>query len=562
MSLGVHRLDSVYRQAGSAPVAMEAEESTRIVAPTGKGLVDDPLASNGRCLAYVTELENRVAIETPGEYAAWYRAWFPVKGGWCHQESMDQGEAVQHTDSAQGPDREWLWVRGPTYRLTKGEHRWLFPKPYAWCGGARLDKLVLAPTSAPMPVAFGPAPTCREAAESAMFESSRIMLRETRAWSFSVELQPASTGTVTIDYSLDRGLHWQPWHADASVEQPTRSETVQFRFLLRRGADGSSPGFAQAAVTLYGRTPAAEVGEWQSMRPLPVATTGHSAAAVEDWLYVLGGVRGITLMWAPLDAAGQVGPWREGRLPDWLALQGARAVTVGRRIYMVGGRADAVRRVNVAFADARPDGSLTEWTPSSNVCPASCGGAAVVGSNLYYVGGWYARRAWVSSLADDGQPGPWRDLCHLVSPRGFLDLLAVDGRLYAVGGSVGHTAAQVKPTVYRAVASPQGSVDRWDADEPLPVATASYAGTVVGDTLLVAGGLTPGGRSSEVWVAQPGPDGALPSWSARSPLPQPVEGCAAVYARGHVYVIGGMAGRGGPDVAGALTNSVYAAAVK
>jgi hypothetical protein len=93
--------------------------------------------------------------------------------------------------------------------------------------------------------------------------------------------------------------------------------------------------------------------------------------------------------------------------------------------------------------------------------------------------------------------------------------------VYITGGY--DAAADLLATVYYATVS-NGQITAWNSGPPLPVGTVEAAVGVVGNWLIVAGGLVLVGSSqvptSNVWYAAINPDGSLGAWRAGPPLPQ------------------------------------------
>ena len=241
--LGWLQLKTTWRQKASNPVVFEAEASTSVTLATkDKAIVKDPDASGGKALAFISELVNEIDIVTPGRYQAWYRAWFPVRGSWNHSERMDGGELKNNTDSNNGDDKKWLWVKGPAYTLDKGMHSYEFPSPTAWCGGCRLDKIVLQLDNLPEPTGMGPALdlTEKQFAPSAEIVSNRLNLEEMTAWHLEFE-QPENGGKVELFYSHDRGKTWQPLPLAKTFAVTAETKRVTFKVRLTTAPDGRSP---------------------------------------------------------------------------------------------------------------------------------------------------------------------------------------------------------------------------------------------------------------------------------------------------------------------------------
>lgn len=248
-SLGWIQLMKRHVQKSNEPVSIEAEDSTCVeLAATDMAPQRDPEASGGFCLQHVSELRNEIVIQQPGEYQAWYRAYFPLKGSWNHPERMDDNELNSVLDSQFGEDKQWLWVRGPIYKLTKGSHTYLWPAPSAWRGGTRLDKIVLVPQNAAAPLGIGPPPSPTQITAKTELISNRFRLDDMSAWHLRYEKED-NGGRVEIAYSFDRGKTWRPLTDDQPRKVTPNTKRVTFRIRLIRSADGASPRIRNLVLT-------------------------------------------------------------------------------------------------------------------------------------------------------------------------------------------------------------------------------------------------------------------------------------------------------------------------
>ncbi|MDD5706680.1 MAG: hypothetical protein PHR35_12215, partial [Kiritimatiellae bacterium] len=228
-------------QRGSEPMVIEAEDSTSIEF-TEKGMTPlaETNASGGRYIAFVKELVNLLTIETAGDYQVWQRAYFPRPGSWGHGERMDEGPVTYVQDSAGLPAGAWVWVKGPRYKLCAGEHIYGFPSPTAYCGGARLDKLVLTADLQFVPTGTGLESIPSRASAKGEWISNRFRLDDMGAWRLAYEMA-LNGGSVEVEYSHDRGNTWRPYVADGAM-RPVRDEKwLTFRFRLNAAPDGDSP---------------------------------------------------------------------------------------------------------------------------------------------------------------------------------------------------------------------------------------------------------------------------------------------------------------------------------
>ena len=108
-----------------------------------RGFVVTDQTQGGATVQNLDYIEVPITVRTAGDYHVWYRAFFPRLGNWIHFEAMDDGETIRNTDNPKRPELtgKWVWVRGPKYALSAGDHVW---KLDGWRGGTQLDRVVFA----------------------------------------------------------------------------------------------------------------------------------------------------------------------------------------------------------------------------------------------------------------------------------------------------------------------------------------------------------------------------------------------------------------------------------
>ncbi|HSR70210.1 MAG TPA: kelch repeat-containing protein [Acidobacteriota bacterium] len=166
------------------------------------------------------------------------------------------------------------------------------------------------------------------------------------------------------------------------------------------------------------------------------------------------------------------------------------------------------------------------------------GSAAVLDGKIYSVGGFGAAvPIFGNPIADvyefDPDLGAWQVRAPLPSVRGSLFTVALQGRLYAIGGR-DTVNSRTDVTVYDPVQN------QWSQAAPLPLGLDHLAAAVVEGKIYVAGGrVTQGGfflrndPSAFVYDAQ------LDQWSPLADLPTPRSGHAAASVAGFLLVVGG-----------------------
>ncbi|MCC6581455.1 MAG: hypothetical protein IT440_13545, partial [Phycisphaeraceae bacterium] len=227
-------LRGAYVQPADQPlIVVEAERATttRMVSEKGK-VVADPLAGGGYCLEEVRTLAFSLKVAKAGKYVAWYRGWFPHAGGWIHSDQMDDGEMITNADSQGDKLNTWVWCRGPVYELTEGPHVWSL-SPFAWCGGARLDKLVLAPESwTPPEEGMGPESLTQTGPHTGNGYTEPLLPHRIVRWKQLTWKSLVETGKTNAFWSGDESKTWNPIGPDGDLSALPVDKPVTFRVQL------------------------------------------------------------------------------------------------------------------------------------------------------------------------------------------------------------------------------------------------------------------------------------------------------------------------------------------
>jgi len=162
--------------------------------------------------------------------------------------------------------------------------------------------------------------------------------------------------------------------------------------------------------------------------------------------------------------------------------------------------------------------------------PRAAGGAVVVGSRLYVVGG--VRRAGDlarGAFAFDLRRSRWAGVAG-PTPREHLAVTALGGLVYAIAG---RTAGI--DTNLQVVEAFRPGAPAWQTLPPVPEARGGTAATAAGGRLISVGGEAPSGTIASVYDYDPGSR----QWTKLPDLPTPRHGLAAVALGRRVYVIAG-----------------------
>lgn len=156
------------------------------------------------------------------------------------------------------------------------------------------------------------------------------------------------------------------------------------------------------------------------------------------------------------------------------------------------------------------------WTQRKSA-PASISlsAATVVNDQVYVIGGLSA----VTAASGSGEPVPsnivydpagdsWKTLAPMPTVREALGAVAVNGKIYAIGGS-SSTGTSNANEEYDTVNN------RWTSMTSLPDPTSAFAAAPMGSTIYVMGGIDSRGPTTKVWAF----DTVHNTWSPKSDMP-------------------------------------------
>ncbi len=321
--------------------------------------------------------------------------------------------------------------------------------------------------------------------------------------------------------------NWNAVNAPSSTSLYLASTTVYNGKLYLSGGFGSTDsaginnsGTDNAINRIWYATVLADgkIEEWKEVDEtsrLPQPTYGHSSAAVNGRLYIIGGSNSIdktpvsSVYWAKIIGYdGSIKAYYKSN--TWTAVaslptplfKGAAAQYEGR-IYVAGGiDLSNVAQNCVYYADVKPDGDITSWQTASAQLPGNLAGHAMAQSN---------------------------------------------GHLYVVGGSTTGEQINATSSVYIGTIDPNtGDVVNWTTGTNLPEALFGAATTISAGKIWVSGGIVSGTARAKVYFARidrltgliPGP-GQPDTWTRTTDLPIPVYNHNMVSFNGHLYITGG-----------------------
>lgn len=281
-----------------------------------------------------------------------------------------------------------------------------------------------------------------------------------------------------------------------------------------------------------------------AVTPLSWGTFNHQAVTIGRRIYVVGGWRRRFVWWNEAAEDGSLGKtWQRGAdIPESMACNYLTAAASDTHLYVLGGHwtnpeTDKTERLaRVMTARVKADGSVEPWQDTTALPDGTSSGMAVVlNQRLYYLAGQYQRRVFFAPIGEDGSLGDWVETRRMKSNRGSAGLVVFGGHLYVVGGERIHR--RYANTVLRAELKPDGHVRRWQRTEPLPVETASFAWARVGRDVYVFGGAN---NLDSILATTIEEDLHFGDWRRVGNTPVGASAWEAVSIGPYVYLVGGI----------------------
>lgn len=338
-----------------------------------------------------------------------------------------------------------------------------------------------------------------------------------------LDATPMDTGTPTPDAGTDTADD-ADGSGDASAPCPP-------------GTAPDDEGLCTAAI------------HWTDGPPLATARDHHMTFVLDTggaaWLHVTGGTSYKTIFAstesAPIEPDGSLGAWGPG--PDLPSPQAGAGVAAapGGPVVLVSGRDFAGPTPKVWVATASEDGTIAGWIEGPalpqgrfHIAAAWADGTVLAAGGLDGTSHATAD-VWATELAADGTLGAWQPTTPMPGPRSHQAMFVHDGYLYVVAGLAGDPTADAQ-TLSDAQRAPlvDGGVGAWEpVGDALPHALAAHAATVVGDHVLLFGGVEDNAKFSDRILRAP-LTGGLGPWEELAPLPR---------KRSHVHQVPLHAGR-------------------
>lgn len=305
---------------------------------------------------------------------------------------------------------------------------------------------------------------------------------------------------------------------------------------------------------------------WQMAPPLPEPMGEIVGAVVQDRWYVIGGLdtqthrpSGVVYLFDPPN-----GRWSQKHSMPVPAHHVAVAALNGR-IYVMGGfvppESSQQGAPSSAEAGWQPTNRSWVYDPNSDTwqeltpapTPRGAGWAVALNNRIYVIGGTQSathgnpaaplspqtpQRVLGTTEEYDPSTNHWRECAPMSTPRNHLIAAAVNGRIYAIGGRL--NAAQITVAddtdVIEEYDPPR---DQWTNKGRAPIRSSGMAGGAFDGRIYVAGGELQDWEGAKAYWAVYRYDPATGSWDALPRMQLAHHGFASGFLGGAFHVAGG-----------------------
>jgi uncharacterized protein (TIGR03437 family) len=275
---------------------------------------------------------------------------------------------------------------------------------------------------------------------------------------------------------------------------------------------------------------------WESRAAYPLEAVGLSAAAWNGRLYAGCGVTSFTALPQIYEFDPIINRWSVETFAPFGRADRCNMVAAEGRLYFFG----ILRSNNGQIDNQTYEYNLTtgQWSVLPRmVTPRSGTGNAVVGRQIYAVGGNVGGQAVPTVEVFDLERRSWTLLSNMPTPREGLNVEFINGKLYAIGGKFG--AQTVNFVEELDVASQQ-----WRRLAAAPTSRTNAGSGVVNDRIIFFGGESISGTTNLVRTV----DEFFPArnqWRTLSEMPSVRQSAAGVALDGRLFAIGGSLVAGG-----------------
>jgi len=286
-------------------------------------------------------------------------------------------------------------------------------------------------------------------------------------------------------------------------------------------------------------------GTWTSLASMPSARQEVAVAELKGLVFVIGGFKSGG---EPVDTVEVYDPgndrW-ETRTPLPAPTHHAAAAVVDGRLFVAGGYGGGRLSWTALRTVYEYDEARSSWATRAPLRVAR-GGLAMValGGRLHAVGGAGDGNSTAHEVYDPAVDR-WTDGPAMPTGRDHLTAAGFQGRLWAIGGRTSFMGTQ-----YTTVEIYDPATGAWSTGLPLPVGRGGLAAATLGERLYVFGGEAP----FRIFSAHEMYEVAGQRWIGKDPMRTPRHGIGAAAIGNKIYVPGGATQ---PGLAATDVNEAY-----
>jgi N-acetylneuraminic acid mutarotase len=271
-------------------------------------------------------------------------------------------------------------------------------------------------------------------------------------------------------------------------------------------------------------------GKWVPLAPMPTARQEVAVAEVNGRVFVIGGFGAGSEAVPTVEVYDPATDRWDTRAPLPAPTHHAAAAVIDGRLFVVGGYSGG----RVSWTPLRTvyeyDEARSSWSTRAPLRQAR-GGLAVValGGRLHAVGG-SGDSASAAHEVYEPTPDRWTDAPPMPTARDHLAAVVFQGKLWAIGGRTSFVGTQ-----FANVEIYDPATNTWSTGTPLPTARGGLAAAVLGDRVYVFGGEAP----LRIFSANEMYEVAATRWIGKEPMRTPRHGIGAATVGNRIYVPGG-----------------------
>ena len=271
-------------------------------------------------------------------------------------------------------------------------------------------------------------------------------------------------------------------------------------------------------------------GKWVELAPMPTARQEVAVAELNGRVFVIGGFGPDNEAVATVEVYDPASDRWETRTPLPAPTHHAAAAVIEGRLFVIGGYSGGRLSWTPLRTVYEYDEARSSWSTRAPLRQAR-GGLAVValGGRLHAVGGSGDSASAVHEIYEP-TPDRWTDGPPMPTARDHLAAVAFQGKVWAIGGRTSFVGTQ-----FAAVEIYDPAANSWSTGAPLPTARGGLAAAALGDRVYVFGGEAPLRifSANEMWEV------AGNRWLGKDPMRTPRHGIGAAVVGSRIYVPGG-----------------------